>query len=623
MPRVLIVNMPFSNLRWPNLGPSLLKAGLVRRGIGCDLAYFNFDFAERVGLEHYYWIADYFAFVLGGERLFAKRYFEDQLPSDERYFRDVLLDADDGLTNDDRRDYEATIQHVDPFLDQCMAAVDWAQYAIVGFAATFQQTMPSLCLAQRIKKRRPQPTIVFGGAACEGEMGIELLRQFAEIDYVFLGEADRTFPALVEQILAGQTVELPPGVVGRQSLLTEASADCAVPALHNRDLSLVEDLDELPYPDFDDYFARLVASPLKDQIDPLLFYETSRGCWWGQKHHCKFCGLNGSSLAFRSKSPKRAVEELRHLVKRYGVYKAAASDNIFDYRYFDTFLPLLKEAKLGLEFVYEMKTNLTRQQVETLLEAGLGAAQLGIETFITPVLRLAGKGASALQNLQTLKWFSEPGIEVKWNLLYGFPGENPADYTTLAKLLPLLYHLHPPMAVGRVRMDRFSPYFEAPDVYGMVNPRPNEAFRYTYPFSKESLARLAYYYEFDYADRRDPLNYVEPVLEAVEKWQRLHGTVTLRSWDRPDGVLIVHDTRPSATAFQHRMTDLDRAIYLYCDTGRSLKKVVEFASQNANGQPVDPRKIERLLDQWVAAGLMVYLDDRYLSLALWTPKEER
>ncbi len=38
MSRVLIVNMPFANLRWPNLGPSLLKAALVRRGIGCEVA---------------------------------------------------------------------------------------------------------------------------------------------------------------------------------------------------------------------------------------------------------------------------------------------------------------------------------------------------------------------------------------------------------------------------------------------------------------------------------------------------------------------------------------------------------------------------------------------------------
>ena len=184
MSRVLIVNMPFSNLRWPNLGPSLLKAALARRGIGCDVAYFNFDFAESVGLDRYYWIADHFAFVMGGERLFAARYFHGRLPDDESYYREVLLATDPELDDRDRRDYQETARHVEPFLDHCTAAVDWPRYDVVGFATSFQQTMASICLAERIKRLRPQVQIVFGGAACEGQMGIELWRQVPLVDYI-------------------------------------------------------------------------------------------------------------------------------------------------------------------------------------------------------------------------------------------------------------------------------------------------------------------------------------------------------------------------------------------------------------------------------------------------------
>jgi hypothetical protein len=49
MARALLVNMPFSNLRWPNLGPSLLAAALGRRGIVSDTVYLNFDLAEQKG----------------------------------------------------------------------------------------------------------------------------------------------------------------------------------------------------------------------------------------------------------------------------------------------------------------------------------------------------------------------------------------------------------------------------------------------------------------------------------------------------------------------------------------------------------------------------------------------
>jgi radical SAM superfamily enzyme YgiQ (UPF0313 family) len=41
--------------------------------------------------------------------------------------------------------------------------------------------------------------------------------------------------------------------------------------------------------------------------------ETARGCWWGAKHHCTFCGLNQNDMAFRAKSPQCAMDELVHL----------------------------------------------------------------------------------------------------------------------------------------------------------------------------------------------------------------------------------------------------------------------------------------------------------------------
>ncbi len=596
MSRVLLVNMPFSNLCWPNLGPSLLKAALLRRDIPCDLAYFNFDLAERIGHERYDWIADNFAFVLGGERLFAKHYFGDQLPEDDAYFREVLQTTDAGLDESDYRDYLEVGQHVEPFLDQCMAAMDWADYPIVGFAASFQQTMPSMCLARRIKQSHPETTVLFGGAACEAEMGIELARQFPEIDHVFTGEADLTFPAAVRQILNDQPVE------------TGATPDAVQ--------SMVRDLDALPYPDFDDYFGRLQQSPLQQDIEPLLFFETSRGCWWGQKHHCKFCGLNGCTLTYRSKTPQRAFDELQHLVERYGIHRACSSDNILDPHYFDTLLPMLRDAEMDLAFVYEMKTNLRRDHVQALLDAGLGAAQLGIETFITPVLKLIGKGANALQNLQTLKWFSEADIKVKWNILYGFPGEDPADYAALAELLPSLYHLAPPLAVGRVRLDRFSPYFEDPQAYGMKDPRPSRAFGYVYPFSEDTLRRMAYYYEYDYADGRKVLDYVGPMLQAAKTWQQLNRTVTLRAFDRGDGVLILTDTRGDAAVFQQRLTGIQRAVYLFCDSGHTLRKIVEHVAGITEESPPDETTLRRMLDRWIDSRLMVHLDNRYLSLAL-------
>ncbi len=624
MAAVLLLNMPFANLRWPNLGPSLLKAGLLRRGIRCSIAYFNFDFAEQIGVERYQWVADNFAFVLGGEWVFAQHYFGDRIPPPEDYLAALRQRRPHEFGQEEASELLAVAREVPSFIRKCFQAFDWSQIRIVGFAASFQQTMASLCLARMIKGHHPQTITVFGGAACEAEMGYALWQCFPEIDYVFVGEADYSFPALVQGILEGSLAELPPGVVGWPDAYRAVPDERQErPRQERRELGTlgdvpgsaeILDLDDLPYPDFDDYLQRLQQSPVRHELEPFLFFEGSRGCWWGEKHHCKFCGLNGSRLTFRSKSPHRIIAELQHLTSRYGIRNVCAADNIFDFRYFDRLLPALQDSGLQLRFVYEFKCNLRRHQVEALVRAGLGAAQLGIETFCTRILRLANKGATGLQNLQTLKWFSEHPIEVEWNLLYGFPGEAPEDYAWLAKLIPQLVHLAAPLAIGRVRLDRFSPYFQDPEAHSLVNARPLWAFRFVFPFSEEILRQLAYHFEFDFADGRDPEKYARTTIEAARKWQELRGQVTFRAFDREDGVLILTDTRPCASQFQHRLTGWPRQLYLWCDQGQTLANILRYMDEHFPS--VDASSVQATLARWIEESLVAYLDDRYLSLAL-------
>jgi hypothetical protein len=162
-----------------------------------------------------------------------------------------------------------------------------------------------------------------------------------------------------------------------------------------------------------------------------------------------------------------------------------------------------------------------------------------------------------------------------------------------------------------------------PEAYGLTNLRPNAAFAYSFPFPAESLARLAYYFEYDYADGRRVEDYMGPLLEQIATWRELAGTVMLRLFDRSDGVLLIHDTRPGAAAFQQRLTGLERAVYLYCDTGRTLAKIVEHAAQFNPESPPPEAALRRMLANWVDERLMVHLDDRYLSLALRAPAESR
>lgn len=46
----------------------------------------------------------------------------------------------------------------------------------------------------------------------------------------------------------------------------------------------------------------------------------------------------------------------------------------------------------------------------------------------------------------------------------GLPGEHDRDYTALIDALPSLHHLLPPAGVFPIKLERFSPYFDDPEL---------------------------------------------------------------------------------------------------------------------------------------------------------------
>src|SRR5262249_6197562 len=149
---------------------------------------------------------------------------------------------------------------------------------------------------------------------------------------------------------------------------------------------------EIVSPDYDGYFERLESSTARDWVEPKLVVEGSRGCWWGEKHHCTFCGLNGSFMEFRSKSPMAFYHEIIRLVGRHQVLDMYVVDNILDMKYLSSLLPKLQESGYDLRLQYEIKSNLRRDQLATLYDAGLVNVQPGIESLSNRVLKIMDKG---------------------------------------------------------------------------------------------------------------------------------------------------------------------------------------------------------------------------------------
>lgn len=355
-------------------------------------------------------------------------------------------------------------------VDALATAIADSDIPVVGASTAFDQTGASVALLSRVKALRPEVRTLLGGANCEGEMADGLRSLTGAVDHVFSGESEQTFV----RFLRGQRDGGPPGP----------------PIVRG---TPQRDLDALPTPRFGEYFDQVRRS-LPD-IDPAslwISYETSRGCWWGQKHPCTFCGLNALGMSFREKTADHVVAQLNEILADAPTRQVVMTDNTMPWRYHETLLPRLP-AEVGEIYVsYEQKANLTLRQVKRMWDAGVKTIQAGLEALDSDLLRLMRKGVLARQNIALLRYASSLQMRVDWALLHGFPGDDAESYRRTLALLPKVRHLWPPN-FGTMVVDRFSPYHDDPETYGITDLAPLEAYAGAFP-PRTDLQRLAYHF---------------------------------------------------------------------------------------------------------------------------------
>ncbi|MFI4987847.1 MAG: RiPP maturation radical SAM C-methyltransferase, partial [Alphaproteobacteria bacterium] len=604
--RVLLVSMPLSAPHYPSMGLSLLKPALEGAGLACEIRYFSLDYVDRLGADAHDCLTDpryYMAHV--GEWVFAAA-AHDGAPADDglafftEYFQKAYAEH---YTPARLMTFLAAREGASDFIEHCLDEVDGTAYAMVGFSSAFQQNMASLALARRLKERYPHLTIVLGGTNCQGDMGVELHCRYPFLDAVCLGEGDLVFPEFVRRTLAGEDC------AGMAGMAVRKAGECVVPG---RMTVPVEDMDALPYPDFTEFFAQHRHSPVAAEFyPPAAVFETSRGCWWGAKHHCTFCGLNALTLAYRSKSQARAYDELAYLAGRYG-NDLANADLILDPHYFEEFIPRLAEEGPEVTIYYEMKANLKPEQLVLLSRAGIKKIQPGLESLDTEILKLIDKGCSLLQNVQTLKLAAECGIYVEWLALYGLPGETPEQYRRMASIIPKLRHLQPPSGFIPARADRFSPYFYRPEAYG-ISLEPAPVYRFIYPFEEASLRRLAYHFDMRSPALDGVAEYTAPAAKEYRLWQERKDKSALAAYESDEGIRV-SDRRAGRAERTWHLKDAEAAI---------LSLAWKIAPRHAIDKTVAARfgdqATQAALKRLLARGLLLQEGEQYLALPLRQP----
>ena len=606
MLKVALINMPFADANRPSASLTQFKYLLEQKeGISAEIHYLNQDAYHYFGPDLVQAISDQYTSGLGDWvfRLIAFPHLRDNFQTYiARHFPQK-----DAVTRGLIRDLLRKRYGLPAFLDKLIDENGLAEADIVGFTSMFSQNVASFAMAKKLKDRRPEIITIMGGANCETPMGEELVKHVPQIDFTFSGPSHVSLPQFAEYCRDGdlQACHGVKGVFSKQNVDNLCRGDRI-----GAELPL-----DVPIPlDYGAFVQRFDQKFGDVAMSKTLIFETSRGCWWGERSHCTFCGLNGASMGYRAMPADLAIQQFEELFTySEDCDRFSCIDNIMPRNYVAEVFPHIDPPE-NVEIFYEVKADLSEAAMETLSAKRVKIVQPGIEALATSTLKLMKKGTTAFGNIIFLKNCMLYDIQPEWNLLVGFPGEEEPVFEKYLLDMPLLTHLYPPGGCYPVRFDRYSPYFMKSDDY-QLDLQPYEFYGEVYPFDEASRKNMAYYFQdrnYNAAYSRKMARFIDPLRREVNHWQEriaaADGKPVAELYFSADPQ-VVYDSR-TGEVIHHRVGPIGRRVLQVLSKAKAMPSLAAAMKDVPDFQP--EREIQRLQ----AMRLIFNEGKRYLSLVL-------
>ncbi len=538
---VALVSMPWGSVAEPSLGLGILKSVLEKAHVSCDIIDGPMEMLRFAKYETYEWVRNVWA---ANEFVFSSALQGAETPGQLNLLERILTDSQGCVAFEYLKETptEESVEKllrlrneiVPEYLDSLLRDVDFSKYALVGFTCLFDQTTASLALAARLKEAFPELMLAFGGYALQRPVGPGLQAAFPQMDVVAYGDGEPTIVPLYHAAAGDLELSEVPNITyrGGDGLVQESVRTERI------------DLDDSPTPNYSDFFRSRERLREIHQVEvsvPEIPVESSRGCWWGQKSHCTFCGIDEDTLRYRKKSPETVRHQLDELYERHRHKAFRFSDYIIPPSHFEDLFPGLIADDAPYLLHSETKANLTEQQIGIASRAGVTCLQPGIESFSSPVLKLMGKGVTGIQNVFTIHSMMKHGIVSAYNILFGHPGESEEDYLELLKVVPTLAHFYPPASGIPIQWTRYSPLLEEASRFNASNEEVAPHWRYEIILSPEyrrsiglsSTAPFAYYFESPYPKPEAPIAALQTALQhQIVRWTSGFFQDSFRLWTR-------------------------------------------------------------------------------------------
>ncbi len=290
--------------------------------------------------------------------------------------------------------------------------------------------------AEKLKKLRPDVTVIFGGpeVSYEEETYPE---SHPYIDFIVAGEGEESLPALCLKIREK----------GREAALREGRF-----------------IRSLPYAGFAEEGIPYAPSDLTSSS--VIYYESARGC----PYSCSYC-LSAAEKGIRSKTAERVLDELLQFERGQGVRVIKFLDRTFNFdrkRARQILSGLLSEAYTG-HYHFEICAELLEEEDFAILDrfpAGKIQFEAGVQSTNPATLAAIGRSGDVKRCIENIGRVRKAGnIHVHADLIAGLPLE---DLQSFSRSFDEVYRCCDMLQLGFLKLLKGTPLSREAERYGIV-----------------------------------------------------------------------------------------------------------------------------------------------------------
>ena len=265
-------------------------------------------------------------------------------------------------------------------------------------------------MVQAIRTRLPNTKIVLGGVHAS-ILYNQILERWPGVDFIAVGEADRSFPELIRRLEADHEPWGIPGIAARRG---DGSVDWSGPA------EPIADLGTLPIP------ARHYAYDI---------ISTARGC----PFNCTFCcSASVWGRHVRTRPVAHVIEEMELLRRQHNIRQVHFKDETFTLNRsrVKEICQAMLDAKLGMWWTCDTRVDcMDEERLYWMRKAGCHYISLGIESGSPRLLKSINKKTSPDKIREATELARSFGFYVRYYLIGGLPGEETEDLEATLRLV--------------------------------------------------------------------------------------------------------------------------------------------------------------------------------------------